>query len=93
MFTHLVCPISGLEIDGGGPVIGQILIELAAGAARNLGDVGHGHGGVEGVLGEVSTRTVVRGGGKNGTGVGDVLLRQPDAHAVMGPCQDRRVCI
>ena len=63
-FTHLVCPISGLEIDGGGPVVGKVLIELAAGAARDLGDVGHSHGGVEGILGEVSTHTVVRGGGE-----------------------------
>lgn len=62
---HLVCAIPSLEIDRCCPVVRQVLVELAAGTAGNLGDVGHGHRGIEGVLGEsrVNTDTAVRGDG------------------------------
>lgn len=47
-----------LVVDVGGPVVGEVLLEGAAGALCDLGDVGHGHGRVEGILGTLCQRTV-----------------------------------
>lgn len=53
----LVGAVPGLEVDGGRPVVGQVLVELAAGAAGEVCDVGDRHGGVECVLGTLSARS------------------------------------
>ncbi len=42
--------VAGSEVDVGCPVVGQILVEGARGAGCQLGNVGHGHRGVEAVL-------------------------------------------
>ncbi len=47
----LVAPILGAEIQDGGPVVGKVLAELAAGAGGFGGEISCGiHGRVEGVL-------------------------------------------
>jgi len=35
--------VASPEVDVGGPVVGEILVKGAGGAAGELGDVGHGH--------------------------------------------------
>ena len=42
--------VARLEVHVGGPVVGQILVEGAARAGRELRDVGLRDGGVEGIL-------------------------------------------
>jgi hypothetical protein len=46
----LKAAVTRAEVDVGGPVVGQVLVEGARSAARQLGDVFQGHRGVEGVL-------------------------------------------
>jgi hypothetical protein len=52
----LVCAIPGTEVQNGGPVVGEILGELATGASRKLRDIvcGNVHRYIEGVLRLVS---------------------------------------
>ena len=46
----LKAAVARTEVDVGGPVVGQVLVEGARGAACQLGDVFHRHRGVESVL-------------------------------------------
>ena len=53
--------VPGPEVKVGGPVVGEVVRELARGAGGGLGDVTGGHGGVEAVS---SDNLVDVGGGK-----------------------------
>jgi len=45
----LVAAVGSPKVDVGGPVVRKIIGRVAGGAGGDLGDVGHGHGDVEGI--------------------------------------------
>ena len=57
LWDTLVGTVACAEVDIGGPVVGEVLVEGAGGAGGEFGDICDGHASVEGVLGQgISTR-------------------------------------
>jgi len=85
----LVAAVAGAEVEVCGPVVGEVFVEEAGRAGCELGNVAHGHGGLERVL----VGGLVRSSGEGvGWGGGGVLRLRSGACVLMASGRGSRAC-